>query len=277
MKSHAWLTLMGKEMADAIRNRWFLAFAAIFTILILAFTGLGLSLAGQYGVTGFGRTAANLVNLVMLVVPLMGMLLGSMSMAGEREGGVLLYLYSHPVSLSEIFFGKLLGVGMALCFSLLLGFGLAGLYIGIQTGVRQITAYLGLVVLSLLLLGFGLSFGLLLSCWARRSAAAVGGALFAWLILVFLGDLGLMGSAIFFRLPIQSFLWFSLLNPLQVFKTAAVLVIQGNLEILGPAGVYAERMFGHALLPLLIGILFFWNAAFIAAGPWVLKRKGVLP
>ena len=50
----------------------------------------------------------------------------------------------------------------------------------------------------------------------------------------------------------------ALVNPLQVFKIAAVLNLRDNLEILGPAGIYAFQRYGAALLGLFLAVLAAW-------------------
>ena len=68
-------TLLKKEINDSLANRWFILYAAAFTGLALLLSWLSLS-SGGLGYTGFasfGRTAASLVNLVLLVVPLMAL------------------------------------------------------------------------------------------------------------------------------------------------------------------------------------------------------------
>ncbi|MCB0159280.1 MAG: ABC transporter permease, partial [Caldilineaceae bacterium] len=93
---------------------------------------------------------------------------------------------------------------------------------------------------------------------SRTSALAVGLALFAWLGLVFVGDLGLMGTAVAMKIDIRTLFALALVNPLQIFKIAAVDSLRASLEILGPAGIYATRTYGSALTLLLIGILAAW-------------------
>ena len=87
---------------------------------------------------------------------------------------------------------------------------------------------------------------------------AIGGGLFLWLAFVFLGDLGLMGTALTMRLSVGQLLWLSLLNPLQVFKMAAILDIRATLDILGPAGIYAVQRYGAALIGVFLAVLAAW-------------------
>lgn len=171
---------------------------------------------------GFGHTGASLINLVLLIVPLMGLTLGALSLASERERGTLLYLLAQPITQGEVLLGKYLGLTLALCIALLLGFGISGLLIAWQGGGTQVGDYVAMVILAFLLAEISLSLGFLISAAVRKGATAVGLALFLWLLLVFFGDLGLMGTALTLRIDIRELFALALLNPLQVFKMATI-------------------------------------------------------
>ena len=127
--------------------------------------------------------------------------------------------------------------------------------------------------LSLLLLLASLSLGMLISTVARRSAPAVGAAVFAWVGLLFLGDLGLMASAIATRLDLRLVVAAALLNPAQLFKVASVQELGGSLDALGPAGNYLVARLGAALRPVLVGGLVLWIAAPFAAALMLFRRS----
>lgn len=270
------LSFAAKELRDARRNRWFLLYTAALAALSLALSGLAVSEQGAYGLAGFGRTTASLVNLVMLVVPLMGLTLGAQSLAAERERGTLLYVLAQPVTPGEVFLGKYLGLGLALLASLALGFGLSGLAISWRVGGAQVASYLTLATLSLALALASLGVGLVISAAAGRASTATGVAIFAWLTLVLLGDLGLMGTALVLRLDVGTLFGLTLSNPLQVFKIAAIAGNQGTLEVLGPAGVYASRTFGAGLVPLLVAVLAAWVVCPLGCGLGVFRWRGAL-
>lgn len=270
------LTLTQKEVRDARSNRWFVLFAVAYAGLALTLAWLSLSGVGTHGLAGFGRTGASLINLVLLIVPLMGLTLGALSLSGEREQGTLLYLLTQPVSQAELLLGKFLGLAVAILAALILGFGLSGLLIAWQGGATQATDFLSLVLLAFVLGLASLSLGFLISSAMSKSATAVGLALFLWLVLVFFGDLGLMGTAIVLRLGVGELFTIALLNPLQLFKMAAILAIRGNLEVLGPAGVYALRTYGSQLLPLLLAILLAWTAVPLGITYLIFRKRGVL-
>lgn len=223
-------TLAGYELRASLRNRWFLLYALAFSVLAVALSSLSLSGAGMFGFAGFGRTAASLINLVLLIVPLMGLTVGAQSLAGEREQGTLAYLLAQPVSRAEVLLGKLMGLGSALLAALLLGFGLSAAIIAWQGGVVETGRYGALVGFSLLLALVTLSLGIFISAWSRSNSVAIGLALFM----------------------------LALINPLQVFKIATVNSLRASLEILGPAGIYATRTYGDALVILLVSVLVGW-------------------
>lgn len=267
--------ILAKELRETRQNRWFLLFAVIFAGLALALSLVGLSGLGTVGIAGFGRTAASLLNLVVVVVPLMALLLGALSIASEREQGTLLTLLAQPVVLEEVLLGKFLGLAATLLGTILAGFGLTALVIAYYSGSAQIGDYLRLVGWSFLFgLGY-LSLGFLLSALARKAATAVGVALFVWLVSIFLSDLGLIGTAVVLQLSPRSLLWLSLLNPAQVFKLLVIDSLQGNLETLGPAGMYAADVLGGWLRPVLVTLLAAWVIVPLALSLVLFRNRGM--
>src|SRR3989338_9236239 len=129
--------IMEKEVRDSRRNRWFVLISLIFAGLSLSLSLFSFAGIGSFGISGFGRTTASLLNLVLLIVPLMGLLLGAMSIAGEREQGTLITLLAQPVTAGEIFTGKYLGSALALTSTILLGFGASAVVIARYAGTQE--------------------------------------------------------------------------------------------------------------------------------------------
>ena len=268
------ITISLKELQDARRNRWYLIYVLVFTGLSLALAWMGMTGLGDYGLAGFGRTAASIINIVLLVVPLMGLTLGAISLAGERERNTLQYLLAQPVTQFEVLFGKYLGLAIALFSALVLGFGISGIFISLQGGSAEINLYLLMVLLAFMLALVSLSLGFLISSMVRKGSTAISIALFIWLLLLIFGDLGLMGTSIMLRLGVGQLLTLTLLNPMQIFKIAAILNIRGSLEVLGPAGTYALRTYGTQLMPGLIAILLAWTLLPLTFAYYAFRRSG---
>jgi Cu-processing system permease protein len=268
------ITISLKELQDARRNRWYLIYVLVFTGLSLALAWMGMTGLGDYGLAGFGRTAASIINIVLLVVPLMGLTLGAISLAGERERNTLQYLLAQPVTQFEVLFGKYLGLAIALFSALVLGFGISGIFISLQGGSAEINLYLLMVLLAFMLALVSLSLGFLISSMVRKGSTAISIALFIWLLLLIFGVLGLMGTSIMLKLGVGQLLTLTLLNPMQIFKIAAILNIRGSLEVLGPAGIYALRTYGTQLMPGLIGVLLAWTLLPLTFAYYAFRRSG---
>ncbi len=267
-------TLSRKEVRDAIRSRWIIMFGAGFAVIASALSWMALSGLGSFGVAGFGRTTASMVNMVLLIVPLMGLTLGALALASERERGALAYLMSQPVTALEIFLSKYIGVALALTAALLVGFGISGALVVMRGGSSNVGDFVALVGLTVLLALSSLSIGFMISAGLRRSATAIGLAVFTWLALAFFSDLGLMGTAITLDVGVRELLFMAFANPLQVYKLVAILSFRNDLEVLGPAGIYAMRTYGDALLPILMALFMSWVVAPFGIGLVIFKRRG---
>jgi Cu-processing system permease protein len=278
MEARIVASLFKKEINDSLNNRWFVLYATGFTGLALFLSWLSLSGGGigYSGFAGFGRTAASLINLVLLIIPLMALTLGAGSLAGEQERGTLSYLLSQPVNRIELLIGKYLGLAAALLGAIALGFGFSAIIIAGQGGQTDAGAF-GLLVAFSFVLALGmLSLGFLISALNRKAAVATGVALFLWLILVFVGDLGLMGTALVFKLPIQTLFNMALIHPLQVFKMSALVGINATLDVLGPVGIYAMQTYRDNLSWLFVASLVAWVVLPLALAGIIFNRRGDL-
>jgi Cu-processing system permease protein len=135
-------TIAQKEVRDALRNRWFALFTIAFAVLALALSLLSQPSGAQLRLASYGRTAASLINLVLLFVPLIALTLGASGLASDRETGALAYLLAQPVNHSEVLFGKYVGMAGALLSSLELGFGAAGFALAKQGQTANAVGYL---------------------------------------------------------------------------------------------------------------------------------------
>lgn len=262
-----------REFRDAIASRWFLLYTVAFTVLAVGVSFMSLSGVGTHGFAGFGRTTAGLLNLIMLVVPLMALTAGAGTIAGERERGTLLYMLAQPVSRTQLLLGKYAGLAAALVCSLCIGFGVSAGVLAWRAGGVGAGAFILLVGCTALLALAMLSVGVLISVMSRRSSVATGFALFVWLTLVFVSDLGLMASSLLFKLRVQEIFGLAVLNPLQSFKMAVIVSMNASLDVLGPVGAYATLTLGDALPWLLIATIAAWVILPLAAAVLLFARR----
>ncbi|MDK1019574.1 MAG: ABC transporter permease subunit [Actinomycetota bacterium] len=250
--------IAGKEIRDAVASKWFWMWTVAFAGLAAFMAAAALPGSQVAGFGSFGRTAASLVALSQIIIPLMGLTLGAYSIAGQRESGALRFLLSHPISRSEAFIGTYLGLAVALGATVFGGFGVAGVITVAQGGGADASSFVRIALLSWLLAISMLGFGMLISTFTRRGNAALGVSIFVWLVFAFLGDLGVMATSVATKLPMWGLLVSAVLNPVEAFRLASLTAFSGSLDVLGPAGRYAVDTFGDQLGWILFTVATVW-------------------
>lgn len=270
------LTIGLRELREALRSRWFVLYTLAFALLGLAVSIVSAAGMGGTGLSSFGRTSAGLINLVLLVVPLMALTAGAGSIASDRERGMLQYLLAQPVSRLEVVLGKYFGLAIALLSCLCLGLGACAAVLAWKGIATSPSSILWLTGLSFGLALGTLSLGMLISVMARKASVAVGTAIFAWLTLVFVTDLGLMAGTVALRLRVQELFALSLINPLQVFKMWSLHAVDATLDVLGPAGLYASEEFGSKLHLIFAACTLAWIVIPLAVAALIFSRRSPL-
>ncbi len=218
-----------QERVLAIRSRWIQIFAVVFALLALAVAASGYVLSGGHGVQDFARTAASLLQLVLLLVPLTALLIGVLSLAPERGAAEL--LFSQPVARRTILLGKLLGLFEALVAAQAVGFGAAGFVVFSQSGDEGLRAFLILGAASVALTAVFLSLSAWLAATAigRRRTRALALALVVWFVTVVLFDVAALGLASLLPSGLASrvLIVAVLIDPVDGVRTAALLGIEG--------------------------------------------------
>jgi Cu-processing system permease protein len=265
-----------REVGEALRSRWFLLAAASFLLLSLGLSLLGLAGAQRSGLAGFDRTTAGLLNLALLFVPLLGLSLGGLGIAGELEDGSLASLLAQPLTRGEVYLGKYLGLFAALAAAIAAGFGCSGIIVAASAGGGDAGAFLSLAELAVLLAAVSLAIGALLSVALGSRARAAGAAFAAWIGLVYLSDLGAIGLVLARNLGPDRVLLLSLFNPLEQARVLGTLFLTRRPEMLGVVGLYGQDRFGDAgLIALLLGTLVAWGAVALFAGARLFRKAVV--
>jgi Cu-processing system permease protein len=219
-----------QELILAVRSRWTQIFAVVFAGLSLAVASSGYILSGGSGVQDFARTAASMVQLVLLLVPLTSLLMGALALTPERGASEL--LYSQPVPRRTILLGKLLGLFEALAAAQALGFGAAGVVIFTQAGGEGMGAFLLLAVGSLTLTAVFLGVAALIAAGApeRGRARVLAVALVVWFAAVVVFDVAALGLASLLPSGAASrvLIVAVLVNPADAVRTGTLLTAEGT-------------------------------------------------
>lgn len=232
------------EMTESLRARWFMLYALVFGSIVTLLFAFGLTESRILGFIGLSRLLVTYIQLVMAILPVFVLISTVRSIAGDREAGVFEYLLSLPVSLAGWFWGKFIGrylMVFAPVFIAMLGAALWALIAEIEVPWAMFLYYTGLLAsLSLCFLGIAM----LISVWARSTDVAQGMAFLVWLFLLLFLDLILLGVLIQEQMPSEIAITIALFNPLQTFRTAALMLFDPQLIVLGPAAFVLFDLFG---------------------------------
>jgi Cu-processing system permease protein len=240
------------ELLLAVRSRWLQLFAVVFAALALVVASAGYILSGGYGLQDFARTAASLVQLVLLIVPLTALAFGALALTPER--GTAEMLFAQPVSRTRILVGRYLGLLVSLAAAQAIGFGLAGLVLHGQAGQTGLAAFVVVVTVSLVLTAVFLSIAAMLAqTRAARRARVLALALVVWFVAVVLYDVAMLGIASLLRSGTASRLLIIavLVNPVDAARTVALMAVEGTAAF-GAASLALLRFTGGAGTAMLL-------------------------
>jgi ABC-2 type transport system permease protein len=248
------------DIIESLRARWFLIYTLVFGGLVVLLFAYGLAESRIMGFTGLSRLLLTYIQLTMAILPVFVLITTVRSVAGDREAGVFEYLLSLPISLGAWFWGKILGrftMVFLPVFVAMLGAVAWGLIKGVELPTTLFIYYTALLmVLAWCFLGIGM----LISTLARSSDVAQGAAFVTWLTLLLFLDLILLGVLIQEHLPAESAVAIALANPMQVFRTASMMLFDPQLVLLGPSAYVILDNFGQSgyiayalIYPVLLG------------------------
>ncbi len=221
---------------NVARSRWLLAYGALLLLVTV--------LLAQFGGSG-GRALLSLVNVVLLLVPLMAVVFGTLYVYNSREFTEL--LLTQPVGRGSAYLGLVGGLAVPLVVAFLVG-------VGAPLGVLAFgeAAIIGPL---LLLLAVGAMLVLVFTAFAVWVAVVVedrawglGAALLVWLFCTVVYDgIILLVLATFRDRPLEApVLALILLNPIDVARIQLLLTFD-VAALLGYTGTVYERVFGTGL------------------------------
>jgi Cu-processing system permease protein len=255
-------TVAKKEFTDHIRNRWILILIIIFITLTLASSYLaGQQTNSDTALGGIQLTVIALLSIAQILIPLIAVMLGFATIAGEAESGSLALVLSYPLHRSEVLLGKYLGLGAILAFTSLIGFGIGGLIITLLSGTEQILSYIVFIGLSILLSLACLSPILFFSAILKRRITAMGAGIFLFFWTFFIYNAITLGVYFATSKPSTSQLinqpawiwWAQAFNPSDLFESAVYKTFNATTPI-----HYAISLPNYAQMSISLLFMFLW-------------------
>ncbi|MCW8932264.1 MAG: ABC transporter permease [Gammaproteobacteria bacterium] len=273
---HLWLTAWA-DIIESLRAKWFIVYTSVFGGIVVLLFVFGITESRIMGFTGLTRLLITYIQLTIAILPVFVLITTVRSVAGDREAGVFEYLLSLPISLSAWFWGRFLGRFIVVFLPVFLAMIGAVIWAAIKGADIPWGLFLSYTGLLLAVAWCFLGIGMLISSMARSSDIAQGLAFMVWLTFLLFLDLILLGIMIREGLPSDTAVILSLINPLQVFRTAAMVLFDPQLVILGPSAYIILDHFTETgyiiwsiLYPVTLGTL-------SAYAGYYLFKKGDLP
>jgi ABC-2 type transport system permease protein len=271
-----WLTAQ-TDLLESFRAKWFVAYTLVFGGLVVLLFAFGLTESRIMGFTGLSRLMVTYIQLAMAILPVFVLITTVRSVAGDREAGVYEYLLSLPIGLAPWYWGKLAGRFLVVFLPVFLAMVGAIIWGSVKGAAVPWVLFIWYTTLLMALAWCFLGIGMLLSTLSRSADVAQASAFVVWLTLLLFLDLILLGTLIRNQIPPETVVGIALANPMQVFRTAAMLLLDSQLVMLGPSAYVILDNFGQAgymvyaiVYPMLVG-------TFCALGGYLLFRRGDLP
>ncbi len=238
------------EVRDVSRGRWLIIYVAL--LFGIAQTLLALE-------ADVIRSMAGLINVVLIVVPLVGLLFGTLHLYGARDFNRM--LLAQPVGRKELFNGLYAGVALPLAGATTLGLGVP-LFVASLGDPAALAGVVRFLAVSVVLTLTSVSLAFLTSVVVRDRAAGMGVAVLIWLSMSVLYDGILVVAAS--NLPSVALerpaLILTLLNPIDTARVLLLMQFDGA-ALMGYTGAVFRNFFGGGT-----GVI----VAFVALTAWAL-------
>lgn len=243
------LSILKYQWKDLFRGKWIIGYGLIYWLMADAMI--------RFGGTG-SKALLSIANIMLLLIPLVGMIYGALYLYQSREFTEL--LLAQPLDRKTLFWGLFGGLAAPLALAFTIGVGLPIVYFGLfaSTDIQSIVLILVLGnILTLLFAGLGFWLGL---NFFEERIKGLGFALVGWLFLAIIYD-GLVLLAIFLLgdYPIEEpMLAMAMLNPIDLARITILLEFDIQ-ALMGYTGAVFNRFFGSMVgISVAAGCLMIW-------------------
>jgi len=251
------------DLKESIRANWFIVYSLVFGGLIALFFIAGITESQVMGFSGLSRLLLMYIQVTIVILPIFILITTVRSISGDRDSHILEYMLSFPISLKQYYWGKVFGrfitvflpVFMAMVFAILYG-----IYKGAEVPLGLFFLYTGLLfAMSSAFLGIAF----FISSIVKSSEMALGISFFIWIFLLAFIDIALISLMMQQRMNAELIIAIAMINPMEIFRVAAISLFDPELTVMGPVAFYildmmSQKMFVFISIvyPLFLGILF---------------------
>jgi len=265
------------DLKESIRARWFLVYSLVFGGLIALFFIAGITESQVMGFSGLSRLLLMYIQISIVILPIFILMTTVRSISGDRDSHILEYMLSFAISLKQYYWGKVVGRFITVFIPVFLAMLLAVIYGMIKSASIPYELFL---LYSALLFSLSLSFlgiAFFISSLVKSSELALGLSFFIWIFLLAFIDIALISLMLQNRFNEELIIAIAFINPLELFRIAAISLFDPELTVLGPVSYYILDNINRTIFitisivyPALLGLLFTY------AGYLVFKKKDLV-
>jgi ABC-2 type transport system permease protein len=226
------------DLKESIRAKWFLIYVLVFGGLIALFFIAGVTQSQVMGFSGLSRLLLMYIQVTIVILPIFILITTVRSISGDRDNHILEYMLSFPISLKQYYWGKIIGRFITVFSPVFVAMLIAVLY-GVSKGAsipwNIFLLYTGLLfALSSSFLGIAF----FVSSVVKSSEVALGLAFFIWIFLLSFIDIALISLMMQNRFNEEMIIAIAMVNPMEVFRVAAISLFDPELTVMGPVAFY---------------------------------------
>jgi ABC-2 type transport system permease protein len=231
--------------------------------MIALFFIAGITESQVMGFSGLSRLLLMYIQITIVILPIFILITTVRSISGDRDSHILEYMLSFPISLKQYYWGKVIGrfvtVYIPVIFAMILAI-VYGVIKGAEVPWSIFFLYTGLLfALSSAFLGIAF----FISSFVKSSEVALGVAFFVWIFLLAFIDIALISLMMQERFSEELIITIAMLNPMEIFRVAAISLFDPELTVMGPVAYYildSVSQTSFVILsiayPVLIGLIF---------------------
>ena len=251
------------DLKESIRANWFIVYSLVFGGLIALFFIAGITESQVMGFSGLSRLLLMYIQVTIVILPIFILITTVRSISGDRDSHILEYMLSFPISLKQYYWGKVFGrfitvflpVFMAMVFAIVYG-----MFKGADVPWSIFFLYTGLLfAMSSAFLGIAF----FISSIVKSSEMALGISFFIWIFLLAFIDIALISLMMQQRINAEVIIGIAMINPMEIFRVAAISLFDPELTVMGPVAFYILDMMSQKMFvllsivyPTLLGVLF---------------------
>ncbi len=251
------------DLKESSRAKWFVIYSLVFGGLIALFFIAGITESQVMGFSGLSRLLLMYIQVTIIILPIFILITTVRSISGDRDSHILEYMLSFPISLAQYYWGKVFGRFITVFLPVFMAMVIAivyGTFKGAAVPWDIFFLYTGLLF-SLSSVFLGIAF--FISSIVKSSEMALGISFFIWIFLLAFIDIALISLMLQNRMNEELIIALALLNPMELFRVAAISLFDPQLTVMGPVAFYILDIFSQKmfvlisiLYPLLLGIIF---------------------